>query len=200
MVRDTHEQKDANCHFVVVVPFEWDEGIIEEIIRPIFVEANLISKADGPGRLLFVSKLDCTLPFLTPYDNTFVYGGEKYNRKGPDLSGAFKKGFYYLFCETNMKRDEDVLSIKCDAFEIVKPYYSNYSPGFDLAPIFLRSKIFKIDLNEEIKAEFYKYLVRKEFDSKYQITQDKAIMSKLLDITLDYFAAQNRVNYLNVDV
>lgn len=83
---------------------------------------------------------------------------------------------------------------------IVKPYYSNYSPGFDLAPIFLRLKIFQIDLNEEIKAELYKYLARKQVDSKHQITQDKAIVSKLPDITLDYFAAQNMVNYLNVDV
>ncbi|KAI8067314.1 hypothetical protein BDF21DRAFT_112613 [Thamnidium elegans] len=53
------EIKDRGAlHYVLVVPSEWEEEIREVLIRPIFVEANLISKDDHQDRLLFCSDIE----------------------------------------------------------------------------------------------------------------------------------------------
>ncbi|GAA5808555.1 hypothetical protein MFLAVUS_001946 [Mucor flavus] len=45
-------------HYVFVVPSEWKEEIREVLIRPIFVQANLISKDDHQDRLLFCTDVE----------------------------------------------------------------------------------------------------------------------------------------------
>lgn len=42
-------------HYAFIVPFEWGEGMRDDIIRPIFVQSGLISIEDYQDRLLFFS-------------------------------------------------------------------------------------------------------------------------------------------------
>ncbi|KAI8067200.1 hypothetical protein BDF21DRAFT_496137 [Thamnidium elegans] len=53
------EIKDSGAlHYVFVVPSEWEGEIREVLIRPIFVQANLISKDDHQDRILFCSDIE----------------------------------------------------------------------------------------------------------------------------------------------
>ncbi|KAI9258417.1 hypothetical protein EDC94DRAFT_613720 [Helicostylum pulchrum] len=58
------ENTDA-LHYVFVVPSEWEEEIREVLIRPIFVQANLISKDDHKDRLLFCTDVESTYYYAT---------------------------------------------------------------------------------------------------------------------------------------
>ncbi|GAA5798352.1 hypothetical protein HPULCUR_003754 [Helicostylum pulchrum] len=60
------EDTDA-LHYVFVVPSEWEEEIREVLIRPIFVQANLISKDDHKDRLLFCTDVESTYYYATKY-------------------------------------------------------------------------------------------------------------------------------------
>ncbi|GAA5797323.1 hypothetical protein HPULCUR_002704 [Helicostylum pulchrum] len=52
-------------HYVFVVQSEWEEEIREVLIRPIFVQAKLISKNDHRDRLLFCSDVESICYYLT---------------------------------------------------------------------------------------------------------------------------------------
>jgi hypothetical protein len=49
---------DKMRHYIFVVPAEWEHRISDEIIRPMFKEAGLISDIDHPCRLFIYTKLD----------------------------------------------------------------------------------------------------------------------------------------------
>lgn len=51
------ETPDA-FHFVFIVPSEWPEGMRQELVRPIFVKANIISDSDHQDRLLFLTDVE----------------------------------------------------------------------------------------------------------------------------------------------
>lgn len=40
-------------HFAITMPTNWDDGIREDIIRPLYIQAGLIAKDDNHSRLLF---------------------------------------------------------------------------------------------------------------------------------------------------
>ncbi|KAG2233263.1 hypothetical protein INT48_001712 [Thamnidium elegans] len=62
------EIKDSGAlHYVLVVPSEWEEEIREVLIRPIFVQANLISKDEHQDRLLFCSEIESVYYYLSDY-------------------------------------------------------------------------------------------------------------------------------------
>ncbi|KAG2237963.1 hypothetical protein INT48_002524 [Thamnidium elegans] len=53
------EIKDKDLlHYIFVIPSEWEEEIREVLLRPMFVQAGLISKDDHKDRLLFCSDLE----------------------------------------------------------------------------------------------------------------------------------------------
>ncbi|KAI8067207.1 hypothetical protein BDF21DRAFT_111132 [Thamnidium elegans] len=66
--------KDSGAlHYVLLVPSEWEEEIREVLIRPIFVQANLISKDDHQDRLLFCSEIESAYYYLSdPKNNCFT--------------------------------------------------------------------------------------------------------------------------------
>ncbi|KAG2235812.1 hypothetical protein INT48_003924 [Thamnidium elegans] len=74
LIKDSKgEIKDSDAlHYVLVVPSEWEEEIREVLIRPIFVQANLISKDDHQDRLSFYSDIESAYYYLTePTTNHF---------------------------------------------------------------------------------------------------------------------------------
>ncbi|KAI8065964.1 hypothetical protein BDF21DRAFT_114766 [Thamnidium elegans] len=66
MIKESEgKMKDAHkLHYVFVVPSEWEEEIRQVLIRPIFVQANLIAKDDHNDRLLFCSDLEAICYFI----------------------------------------------------------------------------------------------------------------------------------------
>ncbi|GAA5800355.1 hypothetical protein HPULCUR_005783 [Helicostylum pulchrum] len=52
-------------HYIFVVPSEWEEEIREVLLRPMLVQADLISKNDHKDRLLFCSELESICYYLT---------------------------------------------------------------------------------------------------------------------------------------
>ncbi|KAG2228887.1 hypothetical protein INT48_007052 [Thamnidium elegans] len=69
LIKDSKgEIKDSGAlHYVLTVPSEWEEEIREVLIRPIFVQANLISKDDHPDRLLFCCEIESAYYYLSDY-------------------------------------------------------------------------------------------------------------------------------------
>ncbi|KAI8047276.1 hypothetical protein BDF21DRAFT_210705 [Thamnidium elegans] len=64
------EIKDNGAlHYVLNVPSEWEEEIREVLIRPIFVQANLISKDDHQDRILFCSDIESAYYYLSDPKN-----------------------------------------------------------------------------------------------------------------------------------
>ncbi|KAI8058903.1 hypothetical protein BDF21DRAFT_403529 [Thamnidium elegans] len=74
LIKDSREIKESGAlHYVFVVPLEWEEEIREVLIRPIFVQANLISKDDHQDRLLFCSEIESAYYYLSdPKNNCFT--------------------------------------------------------------------------------------------------------------------------------
>lgn len=63
----TVKHKNANViysHFVFVVPTEWEYSIRNDMLRPMFVAAGLLSEKDPPNRLLFFTKLQSILQLI----------------------------------------------------------------------------------------------------------------------------------------
>ncbi|GAA5811591.1 hypothetical protein MFLAVUS_005031 [Mucor flavus] len=70
--KNVRQIKDTGTlHYVFVVPSEWEEEIREDLIRPIFVRANLISEGDHKDRLLFCTDIESTYYSVIrkPYNN-----------------------------------------------------------------------------------------------------------------------------------
>ncbi|KAI8047313.1 hypothetical protein BDF21DRAFT_457357 [Thamnidium elegans] len=69
LIKDSKgEIKDSDAlHYIFIVPSEWEEEIREVLIRPIFVQANLISKDDHPDRLLFCCEIESAYYYLSDY-------------------------------------------------------------------------------------------------------------------------------------
>ncbi|KAG2233262.1 hypothetical protein INT48_001711 [Thamnidium elegans] len=67
LIKDSKgEIKDSGAlHYVLLVPSEWEEEIREVLIRPIFVQANLILKEDHQDRLLFCSDVESIYYYLS---------------------------------------------------------------------------------------------------------------------------------------
>ncbi|KAG2234385.1 hypothetical protein INT48_003612 [Thamnidium elegans] len=64
LVEELMKKSDGNIkdmdafHYVLVVPSEWDEDIREVLLRPMFVQSNLISQDDHKDRLVFYSDVE----------------------------------------------------------------------------------------------------------------------------------------------
>ncbi|KAI9273930.1 hypothetical protein EDC94DRAFT_113843 [Helicostylum pulchrum] len=68
--RGLNQVKNTDAlHYVFVVPSEWEEEIREVLIRPIFVQANLISKDDHKDRLLFRTDIESIYYYVTQYQH-----------------------------------------------------------------------------------------------------------------------------------
>lgn len=67
-------KRDLNCsttdfYYAFTLPDEWDYKTREELIRPLFKEANLIESNDGQGRLLFFTQLESTFRYMQSQSN-----------------------------------------------------------------------------------------------------------------------------------
>lgn len=148
----------SNFYYAFIVPTEWDHTIREEIIRQIFIEANLLDKTDHSGRLLFLTRLDCSLGS----DHRLYDFAIRDNENVCDLAN-YKKDIHYLFLETDMTV-EDAVTIKCDAFESFNSPSVNYVLGLFMSPEISKSEFFEVPLKQFLKAELSELLVERGFN------------------------------------
>ncbi|KAI8088118.1 hypothetical protein BDF21DRAFT_396308 [Thamnidium elegans] len=120
LIKESNQEiKDTGAlHYMFIVPSEWEEEIREAIIRPVFVQANLISIGDHSDRLLFCSDLE-----------SFYY----------DKSEIFKVAKDTLFCRFTPIDKEQVM-IKLDLVSCVNTLF-DFS-GSMLFPKVVNSKSF----------------------------------------------------------
>ncbi|GAA5815440.1 hypothetical protein MFLAVUS_008949 [Mucor flavus] len=81
-------------HYAFIVPSEWEEGMREDIIRPIFVQSGLISNEDRKDRLLFFSDIE-----------SICYGLEDENYQ----AYSFKRGQNTILCRLSPDKREIVV-------------------------------------------------------------------------------------------
>lgn len=70
-------------HFAITIPTYWDHGIREELLRPLFIQAGLISEDDHHDKLLIFTQLESNFRYLQSlhYDarmNTKIGNGRQY--------------------------------------------------------------------------------------------------------------------------
>lgn len=74
-VKESMEDKDIknksldSFYYGFIVPSEWQEEIREDLLRPMFIQAGLLSKEDHKDRLLFFSDLECTCYYYYIWDH-----------------------------------------------------------------------------------------------------------------------------------
>ncbi|KAG2233240.1 hypothetical protein INT48_001689 [Thamnidium elegans] len=144
VIKDSEgEIKDSDAlHYVLVVPSEWEEEIREVLFRPIFVQANLISKDDHQDRLLFCSEIES------------IY----YSLSNP-------KSCYFAEITRNtilgriVAVEEDQVSIKLDLISIGNPLFDfsgsvSFPKIMNSNAMFLASDDVKNGIREFIKIKF----------------------------------------------
>ncbi|GAA5801115.1 hypothetical protein HPULCUR_006557 [Helicostylum pulchrum] len=68
----------GELHHVFIVPSEWEDEIREVLIRPLFVQAKLISEDDHEDRLSFCSDAESIYYYLTDNNMCWIYDIKRY--------------------------------------------------------------------------------------------------------------------------
>ncbi|KAI7866798.1 uncharacterized protein EV154DRAFT_532463 [Mucor mucedo] len=104
-------KSNSDCDFLFVVPTRWNDGIKEDLLRPLYIRAGLIQKQDHPDRLLFSSQLDLDFCYLQYLD--YVPSAR--------MNTKIRNGRHYILYAFNFSNTH--LSITLDLFS------AQYPPG-----------------------------------------------------------------------
>lgn len=107
-------------HYAFIVPSEWKKEIREELIRPIYIEAGLISEKDHSDRLLFISEVECIF----------------YDLQKQHLD--FERGKYTVLSRVDTSLD-NVVTIKLDLVRTMSTLFN--CPGSKFVPCVEKSRI-----------------------------------------------------------
>ncbi|KAI8087299.1 hypothetical protein BDF21DRAFT_226510 [Thamnidium elegans] len=94
-------------HHIFIIPSEWEEEMREVLLRPLFVQADLISKDDHKDRLLFCSELECICYSLMDEDDSIFY---------------LERGKNTIVCRLSPIEENEIL-IKLDLVSTVNPLF-----------------------------------------------------------------------------
>lgn len=130
----------VNLHFVFIVPTEWEYKIREDIIRPIFIAAGLISRTDHPNRLLLFTKLESVIQLI------------QHPKFG--VAEKIKVSTQYIMC--SVSQIEDAYIVKFDAFEF-EHCGVGLSSTSTLVPRVSKSVALKIDF-KKVKTSLKKFI------------------------------------------
>ncbi|KAI7893201.1 uncharacterized protein EV154DRAFT_160811 [Mucor mucedo] len=82
-------------HYVFIVPTKWDFSIRENVLRPIFTQAKLISKQDHENKLLFFTQLESVFQLIQ---------SKEYRKKHSTIE-KFKQGSQHIICRISIGQD-----------------------------------------------------------------------------------------------
>lgn len=157
-------------HFVLFLPTYWNEGIREELIRPIFIEANILSEKDHKGRLLF----------FTPLETNFRYIQSKNDYENERMNGKIKNGQQYIMYGLSFA--DDTLTVNLDLFSAHYPSVKSINNSFVANS--LKSSFFNVSLNTKIPNGLEGCLEKRGFDLKEPKTR------KILNILIKQYKKQ----------
>lgn len=144
------ESNDA-FHYAFIVPSEWEEEIREELIRPIFIRSDLISKEDHNDKLLFFSDIESI----------------SYGLKGKNFKKfLLPRGQNTILCRL-VPTKFDTVSVELDLISTMNPLFD--FPDSRLFPKVIRSKSISISV-EDIKTSIKAFL-----KTKLSLDNDKII-------------------------
>jgi hypothetical protein len=153
------------------------------MLRPIFIDAGLITKDDDPNRLLFFTKLESVLQLIQhpKYKKTF------------GLNEIVKKSQQYLMCA--FTATEDLLSINLDSFELNESLLSQTSTTSTLIPRVFKSICFTIDL-KCITSNLTSFLKSTVFASNDPLVEDQSKLDEITEILINRFLSLEVYTYL----
>lgn len=112
--RDPHGSH-SNCHFSKILSTHWGHDIREKLIRPLFIEAGLISKDDHHKRLLFFTTLESDCRYIQSQKNE---EGDINERMSIKIENGMEYAIYGLNFENNK------LLVTLDLFSAHYPFVS----------------------------------------------------------------------------
>ncbi|KAI8080403.1 hypothetical protein BDF21DRAFT_31102 [Thamnidium elegans] len=136
----------CRLHYIFIVPSDWREEIREELIRPIFIKANLISPEDHKDRLLFFSDVECLCSYLNHHIPNKRY---------------LKKAQNTILCRI-IPSGRNTALIKLDLISTMNPTFNFFDSS--LYPKVVRSDSLLIT-SDEIKKSLKNKLLKHEQDS-----------------------------------
>lgn len=158
LVESAHSLPDKNrsnslstpyYHFTFLVPTSWDYGIREELIRPLFIQAGLITESDHKGRLLFFTKLESIFEYMQ-----FQYCGT--------INKSIGNGKQYIMHELYFIGNK--LSVDLDLFSAHYPPATAIDKGY--VPKSLKSICFNVSLVSKLETGIESCLKNRGFDIK----------------------------------
>ncbi|KAG2231931.1 hypothetical protein INT48_001445 [Thamnidium elegans] len=148
-------------NYVFVVPSEWEEEIREDLIRPIFISAGLISKEDHKDRLLFLTDLECIF----------------YNSEDSDITKYLSnRGKTTVLCRLSFI-EYDIASIKLNSVSTASNLFDDPYPL--LFPNVLQSSTTYMAISD-IKSSINLFLRGKLFPADTDTDQAR-IISKIVE-------------------
>jgi hypothetical protein len=179
-------RRDFNCHYLFVVPVEWEDAMKEEIIRPLFIAAGLINANDHACRLLFPNRLECISEWFQDYYNIGV----------PRYSGYDKlvKGHQYLSCTLRLTTANNI-SINWNMFELKARFTEAVGSRLTTTPKVSKSMFLEIDPGETVRKKLAELLKRWDLSEGY-LNQDSGMDGKsVMDVILpEIFEDMQKVN------
>lgn len=125
---------NADYHFAIILPTNWDYDIRKKLIRPLFIAAGIIKEEDDDNRLLFFNKLESNFRYLQ-----FLIGRGETVHKPPMISN----GKQYIMCTMNFVNNEQHIDL--DLFSAHYPFFSTNDNNY--VPRLLMSIALTIPLN-----------------------------------------------------
>ncbi|KAI7884750.1 uncharacterized protein EV154DRAFT_522106 [Mucor mucedo] len=127
------EIRKFDYHYAMILPTSWDFPlnsnycVKEDMFRPLFVEANMITTSDDHNRLLFFTMLDSNFRYLQ-----FLISGNK-SHSLPLISD----GKQYIMCTLDFLNHKQHIDL--DLFSAHKPFPATVNNNFSLGLLMSRS-------------------------------------------------------------
>lgn len=160
-------------HFAIFLPTTWDEGIREELIRPILIQNRILTENDHKGRLLFFTQLE----------TNFRYIQSKVDKDNERMNIEIKNGKQFIMY--GLKFTDDTLSVNLDLFSAHYPSTEAINDSF--VGNSLNSAFFTVPLDTKIQSGIESCLKNREFDLKESNTR------KILAILIKQYKKQEVV-------
>jgi hypothetical protein len=115
---DTNPIEGKRCHFIFVVPNEWEHEIRDETVRAIFKEAGIINDIDHPCRLLFYTKLNALIFSLQnrSYNNLAF----DFNFQEVDNNAILERGKHYTLYDLHPNNEKEGFLITSHSFDTIQ--------------------------------------------------------------------------------
>lgn len=168
MYKRTDSGYARRCFFSLVIPTNWEHGLRQALLWPLFVRAGLISEYDDKRRLMIFTELEALVQFVKrnqPDERERIYS----------VTPKLEIGREYILCNLHFTSKQllvnfDLFSIHCSVENVITD---------DYVPKSLKSLCFSIPFNINVKNSIRRLLQVRGFD--IQLAETKEILDMLVE-------------------